>query len=107
MRPLTLEARNVGRFPSLTLDLHAGASALVGPNGSGKSTILNTIEACLFAEGSRDLAPLLGPFGDSLEACLTFEHAGELYRVRRGFRVTGSGGKATLDFERWEGESPC
>lgn len=98
MRPLSLHLENVGRFPELCLDFHDGATALSGPNGSGKSTILTSIEAALFADGSRDLAPMLGHHGDRLRIELTFEHAGPSYRVRRTYKGSGRGA-ATLDLE--------
>lgn len=96
MKPLRLEITNVGRFPHAELDFQDGCVALVGPNGAGKSTLLGSIEAALFADGTRDLAPMLGPHGDRMEIVLTFEHAGEVYRVRRGY----NGKRATLDLER-------
>lgn len=101
MNPLALHATGLGRFPEIDLAFPEGTVAIVGPNGAGKSTLLNAVELALFADGSRDLAPVLGPFSDRLEIELVFEHAGETYRVRRAYRATGSGGKATLDLERW------
>lgn len=105
MNPLRLTATGLGRFPEIDVVFPTGTVAIVGPNGAGKSTLLNAIELALFADGSRDLAPCLGPFSDRLEIELTFEHAGETYRVRRGYRTTGSGGKAICDFERQGGVS--
>lgn len=100
MNPLRLTASGLGRFASIDVAFPTGTVAIVGPNGAGKSTLLNAVELALFADGSRDLAPCLGPFADRLEIELTFEHAGETYRVRRGYRQTSGGaGKATLDFE--------
>lgn len=100
MNVLSLRAENVARFEHVDLTFQEGATALVGPNGSGKSTLLNLVELALFAEGSRDLAPLLSPWADRLEIELGFEHAGRLYKVRRGYKQ-GSGGRgtATLDLE--------
>lgn len=107
MNPLRLKASNLGRFESLDVDIPGGCVALTGPNGAGKSTILNAVEFALFADGSRDLAGCLSPWADRLEIELEFEHAGELYRVRRGYKL-GSGGRgsATLDFEHGENFSP-
>ena len=105
MRPVHLRASNVATFPVIDLPLTDGVLALTGSNGAGKSTALRCIEAALFADGSRDLASMLGRFGERLEITLEFEHAGETYRVRRGYR-DGTRGQATLDVEkRWEGES--
>lgn len=100
---MRLRLQNVGRFQDVDLQIPAGCLALVGPNGSGKSTLLNAIELALFADGSRDLAGCLSPWADRLEIELEFEHAGETYRVRRGYKQ-GSGGRgtATLDLERVE-----
>jgi DNA repair exonuclease SbcCD ATPase subunit len=100
MNPLSLHLQNVGRFAELDLDLPNGCVAVAGPNGAGKSTVLNAIELALFANGSRDLAGRLGPYGDRLTLELVFEHGGRTYRVRRGYRAGGRGGTATLDFER-------
>lgn len=100
MNPLRLTASGLGRFASIDVEFPIGTVAIVGPNGAGKSTLLNAVELALFADGSRDLAPCLGPYADRLEIELTFEHAGDTYRVRRGYRQTAAGaGKATLDFE--------
>lgn len=100
MNPLSLRLENVGRFPHATIEFPAGTVAVTGPNGAGKSTILNAVELALFADGSRDLAGCLGPHDDRLEIELVFEHAGDTFRVRRGYRRTGARGQATLDFER-------
>jgi DNA repair exonuclease SbcCD ATPase subunit len=95
MRPLALRLLNVGPFPQLEWAIPDGICAISGPNGAGKSTLIGAIELALFANGSRDLAPKLGPFGDRLEIELMFDHEGDTYRVRRGFKK----GKATVDFE--------
>jgi len=105
MNPTHLTLRNVGRFADLDLDIPTGSLAIAGANGSGKSTLLRAIDLALFADGSRDLAPCLAPWADRLEITLTFEHAGDLYRVRRTYEGRGRG-KATLDFEWWEDDPP-
>ncbi len=97
-----MRLKNVGRFADLEIDLPEGLLAVTGPNGSGKSTLIQAIELALFADGSRDLAGCLSPWADRLEIELVFEHAGETYRVRRGY-IGGTRGKATLDLEVWDG----
>lgn len=101
MNPLRLRLQNVGRFADLEIDLPEGLLAVVGSNGSGKSTLVGAIELALFAEGSRDLAGCLSPWADRLEIELTFEHNGQVFRVRRGY-TGGARGKATLDFDYWK-----
>lgn len=98
MNPRRLTLQNVGRFETFDLELHDGCTALLGGNGAGKSTVLNAIEAALFANGGRDLGAMLAPFGDRLEITLWFEHRGRDYRVRRGMK---RGGSATLDLEQY------
>lgn len=100
MNPLLLKATNLRRFPYLEWEIPEGTSAVVGTNGAGKSTLLGAVELALFADGARDLAGALGPYGDKLEIELTFTHDGEMYRVRRGYDGRGRG-KASLDFEKW------
>lgn len=101
MNPLRIRATNLRSFPSIDWRIPEGIAAIVGPNGAGKSTLLGAIELALFADGSRDLAPALGPFDDKLTILMEFEHDGEEYRVRR----TYSKGKATLDLERPTGKT--
>jgi exonuclease SbcC len=100
MNPLSLRATNYRTFESLELDLPAGCLAVVGENGAGKSSIVNVIDLALFGPEGRSLADYLTDDASTtkLEIELTFEHAGELYRVRRGFSAKGRG-KTTLDFE--------
>jgi DNA repair exonuclease SbcCD ATPase subunit len=100
MRPLRLELENVARFPSAEITFAPGTTSLTGPNGSGKSTALKCLEVSLFGEGSRDLAPMLGVFGERCEIELDFEHGAYRYRIRRGYRG-GARGVATMDLERW------
>ena len=100
MNPLSLRASNYRSFAELELDLSVGCTAIVGDNGAGKSSIVNVIDVALFGPETRTLADHLSDDGASeLEIELTFEHAGELYRVRRGYSAKGRG-KTTLDFER-------
>jgi len=105
MNPTHLSAVGYCRFGEFDLDLPLGVSGIHGPNGAGKSSVLRAIDLALFADGSRDLAPCLAPWADGLEITLTFEHAGETYRVRRTYEGRGRG-KATLDFEWWEDDPP-
>jgi exonuclease SbcC len=100
MKPIRLTASGLGRFPNLDLEIPEGCAAIVGPNGAGKSTLLNCFEVALFADGSRDLAPLLGPWSDRLTLEMEFEHADQLFRVRQSYKQAASGrGTATVDFE--------
>lgn len=98
MNPLHLSAHGYRTFDTLDIDLPTGTVAVVGPNGAGKSSILNLIDVALFAERG-ELAPLLTVGEEEMEIALTFEHAGELYRVRRQYSARGRG-KTTCDFER-------
>ena len=98
VNPLRLSASGYCRFDRFDIELPIGTSAVVGANGAGKSSVLRAIELALFADGSRDLAGSLGPNADRLEIEMEFEHAGALYRVRRGY-VGGARGKATLDLD--------
>ena len=101
MNPLSIKARNYRTFASLDLDLPAGCAAIIGANGAGKSSLVNIIDLALFGPDGRSWAPYLtqGVESTELELELVFEHAGELYRSRRGYSSRGSG-KTTLDLER-------
>lgn len=100
MKPLRLRVSGYSRFPECDLELPTGTVALVGGNGAGKSRLLNAAELALYAAGSADLEQWLSPWTDRLELELVFEHHGETYRVRRGYRKSSSGtGTATLDLE--------
>jgi exonuclease SbcC len=101
VNPLSLRASNYRTFEDLAIDLPVGCLAVVGSNGAGKSSIVNVIDLCLFGPEGRSLADYLTDDADAseLEIEMTFEHAGETYRVRRGFSAKGRG-KTTLDFER-------
>lgn len=113
MNPLSLRLVNVARFADVEIDIPEGCTALVGSNGAGKSTLLNAIEVALFAgvnpkeldkapQPGKELAAMLAPDAQSLTLELCFEHSGETYRVRRGFRKA----TATLDFERFFDSDP-
>lgn len=96
MRPLTLSLRNFRAHRSLDVDLTLpGCYSITGPNGRGKSSILIAIDFALFGERG-EAAEYVNTDGDgSMSVELVFEHANDLYRVRR--QVTR--GKATLDLE--------
>lgn len=100
MRPLRLTAKNLRTWEELELDVPAGITAIVGPNGAGKSTLVSAIDLALFGDG-RELKRALtrGAADDEVAIELDFEHAGETYRVRRGYVARGRG-KPTLDLER-------
>jgi exonuclease SbcC len=75
---------------------------VLGANGHGKSSIVNVVDLALFGPESRSWVPYLtvGASGTELMVELEFEHAGERYRVRRGYSGRGAG-KSTLDLERY------
>jgi DNA repair exonuclease SbcCD ATPase subunit len=100
VNPRHLTATNYRTFPDLDIALPDGCVAVTGPNGAGKSSILNLVDIALFADRG-ELPPLLTSGEERLELQLEFEHAGELYRVRRTYNAAGRG-KTTLDFEKWE-----
>jgi DNA repair protein SbcC/Rad50 len=104
MNPLKISATNYRTFERLDLDLPAGCLAIVGDNGAGKSSIVNVIDLALFGPETRSLGDYLTDDAstDSLEIELAFEHAGDFYRVRRGFSARGRG-KTTLDLEVFVG----
>lgn len=99
MNPRRLTLRGFRSFADLELDLPTGCVGLVGSNGAGKSSLLHAIEVALFGPRSRSLEPLLRAGDDELLVELEYEHAGDVYRVRRGFVARGRG-KSTLDLER-------
>jgi len=97
VNPLAIHAQNLRTFECLDVELPTGCVVIGGENGAGKSTILNAIDVALFADRG-ELASLLSLGEDELQLELTFEHAGQEYRVRRLFSAKGRG-KTTLDFE--------
>jgi exonuclease SbcC len=101
VNPTRLRLANYATFETLDLALPTGCVGIVGTNGAGKSTLLGAIEVALFGPEDRSLAPRLTAGGASteLELELTFEHDGEVYRVRRGYSGRGRG-KSTLDLEQ-------
>jgi exonuclease SbcC len=100
VNPRRISARNYRTFSELDLDLPTGCVAIVGENGAGKSSIVNLIDLCLFGPETRTLADYVTLGEDSLLVELEFEHAGDVYRVRRAY----TRGKTTVDFdERVEG----
>lgn len=99
MNPLRVQATNYRTFADLDVEIPVGCTAVIGPNGAGKSSILNVVDVALFADRG-ELPALLTTDEERLELALEFEHAGELYRVRRSYSASGRG-KTTLDFERW------
>lgn len=96
MNPTRIRGRNIATFAEFDIEIPAGTVAIVGDNGCGKSTLLNAIDVSLFADRG-ELPTLLTAAEDSLELQLDFEHADELYRVRRQLR---RGKSPTLDLER-------
>lgn len=101
MNPLRIRARSYRTFEALDLDLPEGCVAVVGSNGAGKSSIVNVIDLALFGPETRSLGDYLtrGGADTEMEIELTFEHGGELYRVRRHFSARGKG-QTKLDLER-------
>lgn len=100
MNPLRVRASNYRTFASIDLDLPAGCVGVLGHNGAGKSSIVNAIDLALFGPEGRSWQPYL-TVGEETELMveLEFEHAGALYRVRRGYSAKGAG-KSTLDLEK-------
>ena len=109
VRPLRLRARNLRTYPDLDLTFADGLTGILGElrdapegassNGSGKSTLLEAVDIALF--GRRSLAGYLTRGGDVDELMieLSFEHAGETYRIRRTFSAKGRG-KTSVDLEQ-------
>lgn len=100
MNPLSIKARNYRTFDELDLDLPTGCVAMLGENGAGKSSIVNLIDLALFGPQSRTLADCLtdDTVEENLELELTFEHAGDTYRVRRTYSPRGRG-QTKVDLE--------
>ncbi len=98
MKPIRLTARSFRSFADLDYVFAEGATAVTGSNGAGKSTLIGAVEIALFGPRSRSLEPLVREGEEDMQLCLEFEHAGETFRVRRGWKK----GKSTLDLERWK-----
>lgn len=98
MKPMALKARGYRSFADLDYEFVDGATAVVGGNGAGKSSLIGAVDFALFGPRGRSVEPYVREGGDELMVELTFEHAGDEYRVRRGWK----GGRSTLDLERWK-----
>lgn len=105
MNPLSIQLTNVRTFREVSLDLPEGLLAVIGENGAGKSTLIGAIDVALFGPEGRSLASWYprGIGTDPLEIVLVFEHADEIYRVRRTFSPKGRG-MSKLDVEHLLGE---
>jgi len=113
VKPLRLRATNFRTYETIDQTFEGGLMVILGnvvdapdgidSNGAGKSSILEAIDIALF--GRRSLQPFLTRGGDVTELMLelTFEHAGETYRVRRSFSARTKAGKTTCDFEHLVG----
>lgn len=106
MNPHAIYLRNVRTFDEIQLDLPVGLLAIIGQNGAGKSTLISAIDVALFGPEGRSLQPWYPRGGgtDPLTIELVFDHAGELYRVRRSFNPKGRG-LSKVEFEHALGES--
>jgi exonuclease SbcC len=96
VNPLRIHATGYRTFARLDLDLPTGCVAIVGENGAGKSSIVNLIDLCLFGPESRTLADYVTLGENDLLVELEFEHAGEIYRVRRAY----TRGKTNVDLDQ-------
>lgn len=104
MNPLRVTATNYRTFERLDVEIPTGCIAVIGENGAGKSSIINLVDVALFA-GRGELPGLLTTGEELLEISLEFEHAGELYRVRRAYSAKGRG-KTMLDLEQCNLDPP-
>lgn len=105
MNPMRLRAQNFRSYDAIDLTFPSGAVAIAGPNGAGKSSLIEALDVALF--GSRSLGDYLSEDANTPELLveLEFEHAGEIYRVRRSYSAKGRGKSAT-DLEILEDEEP-
>ena len=101
MNPLKVTLTNVRTFDQVELEIPEGLIAILGSNGAGKSTLISAIDIALFGPDGRSLAPWYprGGGSDPMTIELVFEHAGELFRVRRSYSPKGRG-QSKLDLER-------
>lgn len=108
MNPQRIRAVNYRTFADLDLELPTGCVGIVGlvlepgaidSNGAGKSRLVGAIDVGLFGPDGASLRGDLSRGADDMMLELTFEHAGDTYRVRRCFSARGAG-KSTLDLER-------
>ncbi len=101
MRPISLDLQNARTFDSLHYDFSEGVTAITGPNGAGKTTLASAVDVALFGAESRSLADWLSTDRpeQTMTIALTFDHAGETYRVRRSFSGKGRG-TTKVDLEK-------
>lgn len=93
MRPLELSMCAFGPYAKrVDLDFSRfgehGLYLIFGDTGAGKTMLFDAIAYALFGEssGNRDVGTLRSGFADDqtpTEVCLTFEHAGKTYTVKR------------------------
>lgn len=99
MRPIRVTAENYRSFEHLDYTYPHGVSAVTGANGAGKTSLVQLVDTILFADGGRELGPLIRQDADEMRLELEFEHAGEEYRVRRTMRP---GKPARIDLDQRE-----
>lgn len=97
-----MDIENYGPFQGdHHVELPQGLAGITGPNGYGKSALIAAIDICLYGKEERvSWGEYVSDGCDSMMLCLTFEHRGELFRVRRSVER----GRAFCDLERWEDE---
>ncbi len=107
MNPLKITLANARTFDHVELEIPEGLLAILGSNGAGKSTLISAIDIALFGPDGRSLAPWYprGGGSDPMTIELVFEHASELYRVRRSYSPKGRG-QSKLDLEQCSMEPP-
>ncbi len=91
MKIHSLKLQNFGSFAGCELDLNRdGLIAITGDNGAGKSTLFRAAEWALYGgkrgPGSLPVRRDNAPDGELCYVELTFEVAGQTYRVRRELR---------------------
>lgn len=104
MIPLELELRNFLAYKNpepLRLEgIHV--ACLTGPNGAGKSSLLDAMTWCLWGKARSNSADDLVHQGETeMAVTLTFDHAGQRYRVMRQ-RKSGGRGSSLLEFQVWD-----
>lgn len=100
MNPLRIRAQHYRQFAHLDLAIPTGCTSVVGDNGAGKSSLLQAVDIALLAERG-ELAQWLTTGSEQTELMIeiTFEHAGDVFRVRRSYSARGAG-KTAVDLER-------